>query len=92
MPKTSPSVALAATLDYDSTLVVVVETSKRSWVVRAQIPGFAQTKSKQKIAAQVDALVDVIDGYKRRAATVGKTVERVVIAYEAGYSGFWLAR
>ncbi len=92
MPKTSPLAAPATPLDYESTLVVVVETSKRSWIVGAQVPGFLQTKSKQKIAARADALADVIDGYKRRAATVGKTVERVVIAYEAGYSGFWLAR
>jgi transposase len=92
MPKTSPSIAPTAALDYESTLVVVVEISKKSWVIGAQIPGFPQSKSKQKIAAQADALAVAIDGYKRRAEAVGKTIERVVVAYEAGYSGFWLAR
>ncbi len=92
MPKMSPSVAPTTALDYDSTLVVVVEISKRAWVIGAQVPGFAQTKAKQKIAAQADALAEAIEGYKRRAAGVGKPVARVVVAYEAGFNGFWLAR
>jgi transposase len=56
------------------------------------VPGFPQTKAKQKIAATASALEAAMDGYKRRAAGVGQTVERVVVVYEAGYSGFWLAR
>jgi transposase len=92
MPKTLPSTTPTATLNYDTTLVIVVETSKSAWVVGAQVPGFPQTKAKQKIAATASALEAAMDGYKRRAAGVGKTVERVVVVYEAGYSGFWLAR
>lgn len=86
-----PAVAPAA-LNYDTTLVVVVETSKLLWVVGAQVPGFLQTKSKQKIGGTAEELWAVLEGYKHRAAGAGKTVERVVVAYEAGYSGFWLAR
>ena len=33
-----------------------------------------------------------IDGYRARATAAGHTVERVIVIYEAGWSGFWLAR
>src|SRR3712207_2709535 len=92
MPKTLSSMPPTTALDYETTLVIVVETSKSSRVVGAQVPGFPQTKAKQKIAASAPALEAAIDGYKHRAAGAGKTVERVVVVYEAGYSGFWLAR
>jgi hypothetical protein len=39
-----------ATLDYDNTLIVAAEISKKTWVVAAQVPGLAQTKAKQKVA------------------------------------------
>jgi transposase len=92
MSKTPLSITPTTALNYETTLVIVVETSKTLWVVGAQVLGFPQTKAKQKIKANASALEAVIDGYKRRAASVGKTVERVVVVYEAGYGGFWLAR
>ncbi len=33
-----------------------------------------------------------VEGYKRRAAAVGIVVDRVIVTYESGGSGFWLAR
>jgi transposase len=33
-----------------------------------------------------------VEGYQRRAATAGCDVKRVIVAYEAGRSAFWLAR
>jgi hypothetical protein len=56
MPKTLPSITPTAALNYETTLVIVVETSKSSWVIGAQVPGFPQTKAKQKIAASAPAL------------------------------------
>ena len=40
----------------------------------------------------VEGLMAVIEGYRARAAATGHCVERVVATYEAGWSGFWLAR
>ncbi len=79
-------------LDYDRTLILVVEVSARSWVVAAQVPGLRQKSSKQQLAARADALMAAVEGYKRRAAAAGMALERVIIAYESGGSGFWLAR
>ena len=39
-----------------------------------------------------EALLAAIDGYRERSRAAGRTVERVVAIYEAGWSGFWLAR
>src|SRR5208337_3537186 len=62
------------------------------WVLAAHVPGTGQVKAKQVIAPSADALEAAIEGYRRRAAAGGQTVERVILVYEAGYGGFWLAR
>ena len=86
-------VPAAAAVDYTSTLIVVVEISERSWVVGAQIPGVDRArKPKRTIAPNVGALFEALDQYRRRAAEAGYPVTREIVAYEAGYSGFWLAR
>src|SRR3982751_6732111 len=87
-----PHVTASNRLDYDRTLILVVEVSARSWVVAAQVPGLRQKSSKQQLAPQADALMTAVEGYKRRAAAAGLAVERVIVAYESGGSGFWLAR
>src|SRR3954470_9456762 len=78
--------------DYDRTLILAVEVSGRSWVVAAQVPGLRQKSAKQQLAPRADALMAAVEGYKRRAAAAGLAVERVIVAYESGGSGFWLAR
>jgi transposase len=86
-------VPAAAAVDYDSTVIVVVEISERSWVVGAQIPGVDRArKPKRTIAPNAAALFEALDQYRRRAAEAGYPVTREIVAYEAGYSGFWLAR
>src|SRR5271156_5682694 len=41
---------------------------------------------------EVGALRAAITGYRARPAGAGCRIERVVAVYEAGWSGFWLAR
>src|SRR4051812_19761994 len=79
-------------LDYDRTLILAVEVSSRSWIVAAQVPGLRQKSAKQQLAPRADALMAAVEGYKRRAAAAGLAVERVIVAYESGGSGFWLGR
>jgi transposase len=78
--------------DYDRTLILAVEISRRSWVVAAQVPGAPQKGAKRQLAPRAEALMAAIEGYKRRATTAGMTVDRVIVAYESGGDGFWLAR
>src|SRR5215204_6050371 len=87
-----PHVPASNGLDYDRTLILAVEISNRSWVVAAQVPGLRQKGAKQQLAPRADALMAAVEGYKRRAAAAGMAVDRVIVAYESGGSGFWLAR
>src|SRR3712207_8854458 len=79
-------------LDYDRTLILAVEVSGRSWVVAAQVPSLRQKGVKQQLAPCADALMAAVEGYKRRAAAAGMAEDRVIVAYESGGSGVWVAR
>ncbi len=81
-----------AIIDYDRTLILAIELSNKSWVLAAQVPGLPHTKTKRTIEPKSEALLAAIAGYRARAATAGRCIERVISIYEAGWSGFWLAR
>ena len=81
-----------ANLDYDRTLILAIELSNKTWVLAAQVPGMPQTKARRTIEPTPEALMAAIDGYRARAAAAGRTIERAIATYEAGWSGFWLAR
>src|ERR1700674_1306097 len=83
---------LLPVISYDHTLVLAIELSNKSWVLAAQVPGLPRTKAQRTIEPNKNALLAAIDGYRARAAAVGYTVDRVITTYEAGWSGFWLAR
>src|SRR5205823_1871332 len=72
--------------------VLAIEVSNKSWVLAAQVPGLAHTKAKRTIHPEAGALLAAIAGYRARAAATGHSIERVIAVYEAGWSGFWLAR
>ncbi len=55
------------------------------------VPGVAR-RSKHSIMTRWVDLVALLDRLRRRAEAAGKRVDRVVLAYEAGRDGFWLAR
>src|SRR5262252_8889989 len=87
-----PSNILLRAINYDDTLVLAIELSNKSWVLAAQVPGLPQTKAQRTIEPNKKALLAAIDGYRARAAAVGYVADRVIVTYEAGWSGFWLAR
>jgi len=77
---------------YERTLVLAIELSSKTWVLAAQVPGLPQTKAKRTIEPDKLALQAAIEGYRARAVATGHAVDRVIATYEAGWSGFWLAR
>jgi transposase len=81
----------ATALDHESTIVAVVELSARAWLVGAQVAGVPR-QCRQKLDPSAAALLGHLDHLRRRAEKAGKRVGRVVVAYEAGRDGFWLAR
>jgi transposase len=82
----------AGAVQYERTLVLAIELSSKTWVLAAQVPGLPQTKAKRTIEPDKLALQSAVEGYRARAAATGHTVDRVIATYEAGWSGFWLAR
>jgi transposase len=80
-----------AALDQDTTLVAVVELSSKSWLVAAAVPGVERHPLK-KLDPDASALLKLLERWRGEAERKGRTIKRVVVAYEAGRDGFWLAR
>ncbi len=75
--------------DLRSTLVIAVEVSQAAWNIAAHVPGLGHVKTRRRIEPNAEGLLRAVDQLRRRAS-VAPT--HVVVTYEAGYSGFWLAR
>jgi transposase len=75
----------------DNTLVVVIEMSQSTWLVAAIVPGIARQPLK-KLEPDTDQLLNLIGRWRHEALAAGHAIERIVLAYEAGRDGFWLAR
>lgn len=80
-----------AAFEQDSTLVAVIEMSQSKWLVAAMIPGVARQPLK-KLDADAGALLKLLQRWCEEARKSGRTIKRIVCAYEAGRDGFWLAR
>ena len=74
-----------------STLVVVAEMSKASWLVSGVVPGIERQPLK-KLEADPAALFRLIERWTNEAMRAGRPIGRIALAYEAGRDGFWLAR
>ena len=65
--------------------------SEASWLVLGLVPGVERQPLK-KLDADKDNLLKLVNRWREEAVKAGHPIERVVIAYEAGRDGFWLAR
>jgi transposase len=77
--------------EQNSTLVIVVELSHSSWLVAGVVPGIERRPLK-KLDPDPAALLHLVQGWRDRAVKAGRTIDRIVLAFEAGRDGFWLAR
>ena len=78
-------------LEQDSTLITVLELSLSNWLAAGLVPGLARQPLK-KLAADPEALLKLLHRWRDEAVRAGRRIERIVLAYEAGRDGFWLAR
>jgi transposase len=78
-------------LEQDSTIIAVIEMSQTKWLVAALIPGVERQPLK-KFDAHEEALLKLLHRWRREAGQAGRNIKRIVVAYEAGRDGFWLAR
>ena len=77
--------------DQASTMVAVVELSFRSWLVAGLVPGVSRQPLK-KLGPDAQALFTLLRRWQGEATKAGSTIKRIVVAFEAGRDGFWLAR
>ena len=91
MPKSNDLSKSLVTLDQASTLIAVIEMSESSWLVGAMVPGLRR-EPRKKLPADEAALLELLQRWREEARKAGAKIARVVVAYEAGRDGFWLAR
>jgi len=77
--------------EQNSTLVAVVELSLKSWLVAGLVPGVKGDRLK-KIGADETVLLGLLHRWRTEAVKAGSKITRIVVAFEAGRDGFWLAR
>ena len=78
-------------LQPDGTLIAVIEMSLSSWLVAGIVPGVERQPVK-KLAVDECALLKLLHRWREEAEKAGRRIERIVVAFEAGRDGFWLAR
>jgi transposase len=78
-------------LDQDSTLIAVIEMSLKSWLVAGIVPGVSRAPLKKLEADEVGVLRQ-LHRWRDEATKAGHHIRRLVVAFEAGRDGFWLAR
>ncbi len=78
-------------LELDSTLIAVIEMSLSNWLVAGIVPGIERQPLK-KLAVDESALLKLLHRWREEAEKAGRRIERIVVAFEAGRDGFWLAR
>jgi transposase len=69
----------------------VIEMSQSKSLVAAMVPGIERQLLKKLDAAE-DSLFKLLHRWRQEAERAGHSIKRIVVAYEAGRDGFWLAR
>src|SRR2546428_13734163 len=78
-------------LEPNGTLIAVIEMSLSSWLVAGIVPGVDRQPLK-KLAVDESALLRLLHRWREEAEKAGCRIERIVVAFEAGRDGFWVAR
>jgi transposase len=89
-PKDDLSRSLVA-FDQDSSLCAVIELSLDKWLVGAMVPGVARNPLKA-LPPDPAGLLRLLHRWRDEAVKAGRKIKRIVVAFEAGRDGFWLAR
>ena len=78
-------------LEPNGTLIAVIEMSLSSWLVAGIVPGVERQPLK-KLSVDESGLLKLLHRWREEAEKGGRRIERIVVAFEAGRDGFWLAR
>ena len=75
----------------DSTLVTVLEMSSKSWLLAGVVPG-VKRQPRKGLPIDPERLLAQLHRWRDEAIKAGHAIERIVVGFEAGRDGFWLAR
>jgi len=78
-------------LEQHNTIITVIEMGQSKWLVAAVVPGIKRQPLK-KLDADEASLLKLLHRWRKEADQTGHPIKRLVVAYEAGRDGFWLAR
>ncbi len=73
-------------------LYCALELSKNSWLLAIQSPGWDNPSLHPIAGGDSDGLMAKLDAAGNRLTKISGQVPKVILCYEAGYDGFWLAR
>ena len=76
----------------DQSLYAALELSKNSWLLAIQVPGRDNPSLHRIKGGDAEALMAKLDAARQRLVKGSGQVPKLVLCYEAGYDGFWLAR
>jgi transposase len=74
-----------------NTIIAVIEMSLNSWLVAGIVPGIERHPLK-KLSSDEQMLLQLLYRWRDEAVKAGRMITRMVVAFEAGRDGFWLAR
>jgi transposase len=77
--------------EQDNTIIAVIEMSLNSWLVAGIVPGIERHPLK-KFSCDEQMLLQLLYRWRDEAVKAGRIITRMVVAFEAGRDGFWLAR
>jgi len=63
----------------------------KSWLVAAIVPGIERQPMK-KVEPAAATVLQLLERWQQEAMKAGRRISRIVVAFEAGRDGFWLAR
>ena len=75
----------------DNTLATVLEMGSKSWLLAGLVPGVKRQPRKQ-LSIDPERLLAQLHRWRDEAIKAGHAIERIVVGFEAGRDGFWLAR
>src|SRR3974377_590264 len=91
MPKPNDLSRSFTAFEQDSTLIALIEMSLTSWLIAGILPGIERHPLK-KLDVDEEGLLQLLHRWRDEAINAGREISRIVLAFEAGRDGFWLAR
>ncbi len=91
MPTDSDLSRSVSEFDQPSTIVAVIEMGQSSWMIAGVVPEVDRQPLK-KLVPDEKAIHQLLHRWRAEAERNDAQIKRIVVAFEAGRDGFWLAR